>query len=445
MNDAYRIQMKSLLKEECETYFSLLSHPAYAGFRINPLKSTKEIVERFGIDTSLKSPFAENGYYWNDEYSISNQLLYHPGHIYSQEPSASSAVSLMQIKPSNEIRVLDLCAAPGSKGTQIAEAMKNKGLLVLNEIHPARCRILVENVSKHGITNAVILNDKPEHMAQYCANYFDYILCDAPCSGEGMMRKEPVAQEQWSKELVKSCALRQRHILESAYRMLKPGGVLVYSTCTFNTEENEETVVSFLKKFPDMKIDHCEVNWGRSGFDFGYDTIYCHRIFPMDKGEGHFACRMVKEEASFEEKDFPIRSSKGLPKEALAFLEDYLETPFPYLLEYNKRIYGGTNPFYDFQAMHLMRQQVFLGEMKQDRFEPSHSLVMNSKIKKEKQYEISREEVKRYLSGESLFHDCTKGYYALSCEDVIFGFGKSDGKQIKNKYPKELRQNNWRR
>ena len=237
--DDFCRKMKQLLKNEADDFFSALRDEPIKGLRFNRLKIEKETFIR-KIPFSLSSvPFCEDGFYYDEKQDEPGKHPFHAaGLYYIQEPSAMVPAEVLQAKPGEKI--LDLCAAPGGKSTQIAAAMENEGILISNEIHFKRAKALSENIERFGIQNAIVINERPEKLVQHFPNYFDKILVDAPCSGEGMFRKDDNAIEFWSEDLVEKCSYTQRKLLSLAFQMLKPGGTLVYSTCTFSPEENEQ-------------------------------------------------------------------------------------------------------------------------------------------------------------------------------------------------------------
>ena len=428
-------RMQELLGDEYDAYVQSLSQKPLKGLRINTLKTDAETCRR---DTGImmeKSPFADNGYYVKEERGLGLTPGYACGLYYLQEPSASAAVTILD--PKEGMKVLDLCAAPGSKATQIAEKLNQTGLLVCNEINRKRAQILAENIERCGAANCIIYNDDTADIAAAYEGYFDAVLCDAPCSGEGMFRKEDDAVKMWSPENVDACAQRQRMIIENAYRCLAGGGVLVYSTCTLNLEENEKLIASFLKDHPDMHMEDADVSFGRNGFDQGYDTVKAVRIFPMDGGEGHFIARMRKD-GEKEEKNLPVQDSalKGIAKKTL---DEILEKPYPYYYVSHDRVYGGTFPFVFPKGLHLIRHQVYLGDIVKDRFEPSHHLFTSAYTDFKNCYDMDEEECLRYLHGEQLNVPLPKGWYALKWKGHTAGGAKSDGKALKNRYPKQYR------
>ena len=433
MNDAYLARMESMLGDEYSAYLQSFEEPANRGIRINTLKRTNVPID--GI-CGRKSPFAENGWYLDASCNVGQTPEYLCGHIYPQEPSASFAVTAMDLKPG--MRVLDLCAAPGSKSTQIAEALDHQGLLVANEIISSRAAILKENMERCGAANVIIVNNTPEEVAKAFPEYFDAVLCDAPCSGEGMFRKDPDAVTHWSPEHVSSCAARQSGILDDAAACVKPGGVLVYSTCTFSIEENEQNVISFLKRHPEFIAEPISAEGGRPGIMMEQGAEYTRRIYPMDGGEGHFVARFRKS-GEPAEITLPLMTSAPVPKEVTAFLNENLTEQFPYLYVHNEVVYGGTAPFIVCRGLHLIRHQTMIGTIRRGRFEPSHGLAMSSWTAMKQSVELSEEEYQSYRRGNTIARRGIKGWAAMTVKGMQAGLAKGDGTILKNHYPKAFR------
>ncbi|MBE6128441.1 MAG: NOL1/NOP2/sun family putative RNA methylase [Erysipelotrichaceae bacterium] len=435
MNELFLRRMKELLKDEYDAYISLLDEKPLKGLRVNTLKTDVQTCMKDTGISMTESPFAVNGYYIREERGLGLTPGYACGLFYLQEPSASAAVTVLA--PEKGMKVLDLCAAPGSKSTQIAELMQNEGLLVCNEINTSRARILAENIERNGAANCIIFNNDTDEIAAAFEGYFDAVLCDAPCSGEGMIRKEENAAVMWSLQNVELCARRQRMIIENAYRCLAGGGVLVYSTCTLNKEENEYLIASFLKDHPDMHMEDAPVSFGRHGFAEGFETEKAVRIFPMDGGEGHFIARMRKD-PGVNAQQLPVMESR-LPANVRDVQDSILEKPYPYYFIKANRVYGGTYPFIMPKKLHLIRHQVFLGEIVRDRFEPSHHLFSSAYTAFKNCYDMNDEECLRYLHGEQLSVSLMKGWYAMQWKGHTAGGAKCDGRALKNKYPKQYR------
>ena len=438
MNEEYRKRMQSLLGEkDCQRYFALLDTAPRRGFRVNTLKIDDDSLFALTHLEKEKTPFAKNGYYLHGETGLGATPAAVAGLFYMQEPSASAAVTILH--PEKGMKVLDLCAAPGSKSTQIAEMLDNTGLLVSNEINTKRAGILLENIERSGTANTMVLNSDTKHAANAFPAFFDAVLCDAPCSGEGMMRKNEEARRQWSEKLVYNCASLQKEILDNAYACLKPGGRMVYSTCTFAPEENEMQISAFLQRHPDMHTIPIDVPFGRPALACSGHTEYARRIYPMDGGEGHFICLMEKQDDTEISSSTGLIKSEQLPVCAAKFLQENLEKPYPYMLSARGRIYGGVSPFYQADGCRLMRHQVFLGEERNGRFEPAHNLFTSAWGSFKNKVELSDDEVCRYLRGEVIPRAMDRGWYAVCFKGYVLGGAHSDGKMLKNKYPKALR------
>lgn len=422
--EMYFSRMKELLKDEYDAYMESLSKPLYRGMRINLKKA--ELNEFDHLESP--SQFCKESYY------VDKPLGNHPYHIcgcfYLQEPSASSAVEILDVQEDDY--VLDLCAAPGGKSTQIASHLKS-GYLVSNEIDAKRAQILLSNIERMGVKNVAVTNSSVDKLAKVFDCCFDKILVDAPCSGEGMIKKHDIALNHWSIENIELCAARQKEILEYAYSMLKPGGTLVYSTCTYALEEDEDVVLSFLEKHEDIQLVDPEVLWGRKGFK----DLNVRRIFPMDGGEGHFIAKFKKQSGIAGK--LPILKSKKIDKITEKFLKEQLNTLPNYYYIDNDRVYGMDVCFVDFKKVKVLRQGVYLGDVIKNRFEPSHSFYMVADFDYKRKVEVTQEETDLFMHGEVLQKECDKGYVAVCYKGHPFGFGKSDGRQIKNKIPKGLR------
>lgn len=435
---------KLLSPEELEIFKKEYEKPPYIGVRVNTLKCSADkllsLTDAFSEEE--RTPFCECGFYLKDKEAFSgNHPLHHAGAVYFQEPSAMSAATLLS--PEKGDKVLDLCAAPGGKSTQLAAALNGTGLIWSNEIVRSRANILLGNFERCGIKNGVVSNAEPEVLCSTLAGYFDKVLVDAPCSGEGMIRRDPKALEEWSVEHTLSCATRQLKILESAKKALKAGGILVYSTCTFSYEENEGVINAFLKENPDFELMDCTEN-------FGTPTLSgkARRIYPMDGGEGHFAAKLRKCENS----EGYVNSTSAAPtpdKKIPDVLKEFLKDTFFDLSPYRKlfikedKVFALPEICPDLRGTHAIRAGVFVGNIKKSYFEPAHSLYMSadiSNLKKVLNLSLLDPRVEKFLKGEEIDTDADlKGYTAVSIEGIVTGFGKASGGKLKNKYPKGLR------
>lgn len=436
--------------------------------RVNTLKgSVAEFLEKapFFEKTDIRQvPWERNGFYYDEMLQPGKHPFHEAGVYYIQEPSAMTPVLYLDAKPGEKI--LDLCASPGGKSTQIASYMKNEGLLVCNEIHPARAKILSENIERMGIKNALVTNETPRHLSELFGAYFDRILVDAPCSGEGMFRKNEEACREWSLENVKLCAERQDAILDCADLMLRAGGRLVYSTCTFAPLENEGSVARFLKRHPDYEIVKVDLYDGMSrgraewtgGIEAGNieDTI---RLFPhLIDGEGHYLAVLRKAgEVPDGYRGFLQNGvQKGIlaknVKEFLAFQEEnlkinLLEDRQECLLRFGDQLYLMPHNMPSINQMKVLRAGLHLGTLKKNRFEPSHALALAlTKNEVRRCMELCPNGlkndtgvIKSYLNGQTLTYDGEKGWYLMTCNGYSTGWGKLAGQVMKNHYPKGLR------
>ena len=432
--------MKSLLGDEFDEFLKYYEGDNFRGLRVNTIKSSCEDLKKH-LDFQLEpTPFCSEGFYIPKEVeSPGNNPLHHAGAFYIQEPSATSAVTMLDVQKDDF--VLDLCAAPGGKSTQIGARLNGTGLLWSNEIVKNRANILVSNIERMGIYNAVVSNCSPESLCPRLSGVFDKVLVDAPCSGEGMFRKNSNAQTEWSEEHIKSCANRQLHILESAKTTLKSGGVLVYSTCTFSVEENEGVINQFLKNNPDFVLEDANVTFGRPTLE------YARRIFPMDGGEGHFAARLRKSGELYKS----ISSARAVKKEK--DIEKYLEfydsmfynRPFGENIRIvkDKIIILPENYNFDANSLPVLRAGVVLGEIVKNRIEPHHSAFMAAKkeqCKSSLDFDVNSREISAFLHGEEIeVPSDIRGYTAVCVNGIVTGFGKASNGRLKNKYPKGLR------
>ena len=250
--EQFCVRMKEMLGEEYAAFYASYDLPKYQALRINPLKTERDTFLQQAPFSLNRVPWTTNGYYYSGNDHPGRHPYHEAGVYYIQEPSAMAPAEYLMAEPGE--RILDLCAAPGGKSTQIACSMQGEGLIVCNEIHPARAKILSENIERMGVCNALVTNETPQKLSDNFREYFDRILVDAPCSGEGMFRKNEDACDEWSPENVENCAARQAEILDCAAEMLKPGGRLVYSTCTFAPAENEGSISRFLERHPEFSI-----------------------------------------------------------------------------------------------------------------------------------------------------------------------------------------------
>ncbi len=402
-----------------------------AGVRYNRKKITREDfieIAPFGV---RPAPFHEDGFYIEEEGS-GNHPYHQAGLYYFQEPSAMSAVTALQLQ--GDERVLDLCAAPGSKATAIG-AQLHKGLLVANEIQPSRASVLAENMERMGISRAVVTNSDAGKLAKALPAYFDKILIDSPCSGEGMFRKYPRILEEWTEDLVALCAARSREILEEAAKMLRPGGRMVYSTCTFNLEENERTILWFLERHPEFEITETGIAGASQGFLGLKEAV---RIFPADGGEGHFVCAL-RHTGAGEAKNAPAFKQEKHPEAKAALAELLKSPPQGNLIQRKGRYFLLDEDLPNPQGVRVLRAGLEAMELLGKQWKPAHHLAM-SLPKEAFRYaqELSVEQATAYLRGETVPCD-QKGYGVVTVEGVPLGWIKASNGIGKNHYPKGLR------
>lgn len=451
-------RMQNMLGEEYPAFLESLSGKRYRALRINPLKTEiQEGKEKLPFALS-PVPWTKNGFYYEEEEQPGKHPYHEAGLYYIQEPSAMAPVPCLMEEAASPERVLDLCAAPGGKSTQIAEYMRGRGMLITNEIHPQRAKILSENIERMGISNAIVLNETPESLSKKFIAFFDRILVDAPCSGEGMFRKNDNAGEEWSEENVALCAERQDGILDCAATMLKPGGRLVYSTCTFAPAEDEGSVSRFLEAHPDFYLEKEE-------------RLMPHKV----KGEGHFLAVLHREGGQLSsvatagtEKSLALKDCKeflDFAKEALTIPAEEL-TAGKILLRFGEQLYLAPAETPSLRGLKVLRPGLHLGTVKKNRFEPSHALALF--LKKEQvvngiHLAGDGTAVKKYLEGQTLtigagcdvemtdiMHrgrtaaeqadvSLPKGWCLVCVDGYSLGWGKAAGAVLKNHYPKGLR------
>ena len=433
---AFENRMKEMLGAEYEAFRALYDAPHKRGIRLNTLKCTAENLQKTLEFPLENTPFSPLSYYAPTDLKMASLPMYHAGAFYSQEPSASSAVTLLDPQPGEKI--LDLCAAPGGKSTQIAALTGDTGLLWSNEVVRNRASVLASNLERMGVRNAVVSSVYPDQLAEKLTGYFDRILVDAPCSGEGMFRRDEVAVTEWSPEHVETCAVRQLAILDSAALCLKEGGVLVYSTCTFSTEENEGVVLKFLEKHPEFVLEKPQVQFGRPAN--GVDAV---RIFPMDGGEGHFAARFRRiGENACDTPDYAHKSDKQTDAPAKELYKELFKDEPGRFVRIKDRILMLPAVLPDINGLGVVRAGVEFGEVKKNRIEPSHGIFMAARAENCRSVlhlNFDDPRVKAFLRGEEIEAEGCKGYTAVAVENVTMGFGKASNGVLKNKYPKGLR------
>lgn len=435
-------RMRELVGGEYDDFIKSYDTQINRGVRINKLKCDT-LPELFS--DSEKVLWCPDGYYVKDGKVSGNHPYHAAGVIYFQEPSAMCVAEGLPL--CDDAKILDLCAAPGGKTTHIGARMKNKGLLVANEIISKRASILSENVERMGLTNTIVTNENPSHLAEKFQGFFDGIIVDAPCSGEGMFRKEPQAVDEWSVNHTLSCAVRQKNILDDAYKMLKCGGYIMYSTCTFSYDENEAVVKHMMEKY---NMELCPIpglDMLSQGIGDGMEN--CRRVFPhKNKGEGHFTALLRRTEENETATEFVKKQNKRKDttlETAVRLYYEFEKSALKVHLDGEFVLFGDNlyvlPQYVDIDKLKVLRCGLHLGEVKRNRFEPSHALSHafdeDVYINKVETLQNS-EDIKKYMHGETLSSDVS-GWCVIKTEKYIVGWGKGSNGIVKNHYPKHLR------
>ena len=420
-------RMKHQLGEEYPAFLQSLERPRAVALRFNPLKGEKPSLPFVGDAV----PWESMGYYYDPEARPGLHPYHDAGVYYLQEASAMSAVALLDPQPGE--RICDLCAAPGGKSTQIAGRLMGEGFLLCNEYSPKRAKILSSNIERMGIANALVTNETPDRLAKRLSGYFDRVLIDAPCSGEGMFRKEEAAVTDWSPETVEMCARRQAEILDSGAELVRPGGRLVYSTCTFAPAENEQAVTEFLLRHPDFEPEKVDAPWFTPAGE-GQFRMWPHKLV----GEGHFGA--VLRRKGDEPADGEIAPGEKLPKLWSEFAKQLgIELPEGKAVTFGTRLYWAPVQMPTLKGLKVLRPGLELGELKKDRFEPAHALALWLKTCKcTEELDSNEQKIWDYLSG-NVIPTGKKGWCLVTVDSYPIGWGKGDGVQLKNHYPKGLR------
>ena len=454
--EKYENEMKDLLQEEYEAYKESLGLPIQQGYRINTGKISKEEWEKIAPFSAKEVPWIENGYFLLDDFRASRHPYYFAGLYYLQEPSAMTPANRLNVEPGDF--VLDLCAAPGGKATELGSRLKGKGMLVANDISNSRAKALLKNLELAGIANLYVTSEEPTKLCQNFPEFFDKVLVDAPCSGEGMFRKDMDVAKTWDESRPEFFANLQREIVSNAISMLKPGGLMLYSTCTFAPIENEGTISYILENFPEMELLEIPAyegfSEGNPEWGNGDDTLKrCVRIFPHKMaGEGHFIALLKKKGILYPSKsDVAVQKPE---KEAWKLLNEFwapMELPFEKerIEIRNQNVYYLPPASNHYKGIHFVRNGLFLGELKKNRFEPSEPLALAlSQDQFPAILNLSSEEerVARYLRGETLLIEdgeakVKKGWQLVCVDGHPLGFGKLVNQTLKNKYPAGWRRN----
>ncbi len=443
--EKYKERMKLLLGEEYEAYEKALSDPPVRAFRVNTDKISVEDFEKICPFPHEKIPYCDNGFYFTYD-KIGNHPFHHAGMIYVQEPGAMAPAECVDFD--EEWAVLDMCAAPGGKSTQMKNKLGEKGVLVSNEIIPSRCKILTGNIERLGLRNVITTCADTEKLTQLFNKDFDLIMVDAPCSGEGMFRKEEIAVSEWSEENVRLCAERQLGILDNAVCLLKDGGYIIYATCTFSLEENEMVIDSFLKKYPGFELVEVTPRVRENTCDGIFfegcersDIHLCRRFYPhKNKGEGQFMA-VLKSTAEPSVRKSDIK--KGRIKENPVVTE-FLDSVLTQYDKNNVMVNGDRVNYFtsDFPVPSAYFScGVTVGEIKKNYIQPHHQffMAMGKDFKRKIDQDADSPELSKYLHGEEITADTENGWAAVTVNGCTVGGIKVVSGKGKNHYPKGLR------
>lgn len=437
--EKYKEAMKELLKEEYDKYIECFEEPRLYGLRVNTSKISVEEFERICPFEIKKVPWISNGFYYNEADKPGKHPYYFAGLYYLQEPSAMTPAYVLPVNEGE--KVLDLCAAPGGKSTELGAKLNGTGLLVSNDISASRAKALLKNIEVFGIGNVIITCEYPDKLAERFPEFFDKILVDAPCSGEGMFRKDNKLIKSWEQEGPEFFAPIQKGILSAAAKMLKDGGYILYSTCTFSKMEDEDNINEFLQNHPDFGLDRI---YDYEGFVRAYGMEEAIRLFPHHlKGEGHFVALLKKSGTLAENITYTPSNRKKVPEDIADFFKEYNKTIDTDRMEIvNEKVYILPAQADNLKGIRTLRTGLLLGELKKNRFEPSQAFAMT--IKPEDYSTVANlplndVNVIKYLKGETI--EVNKEQLRGSAKNVLvcvdgfpLGWGRLSNTTIKNKY-----------
>lgn len=442
-----------MAETEYQEFLDSFEKTRFHGLRANTLKITPEAFSQISPFSLKTIPWCEEGFYYPSKEEPGKHPYYYAGLYYIQEPSAMLPANILSAKPGE--KVLDLCAAPGGKTLQLAAQMQRQGLLVANEINSDRAKALLKNIELYGASNVLVTNETPENLAQKLPVYFDKILVDAPCSGEGTFRKDKDSIKNWEKYSQEKCSHLQKQILKEADKMLKEGGYIVYSTCTFAPEENEHIIYDFLQQHKNYELVDIPKKYGiekgRSGWCHEDEAIgrtarlWPHRI----EGEGHFVSLLWKKE-SITKASFPTTSPKspkfipGYQKVYQEFCQNHLTQDLQGIpLWHESSLFLLPCDLPELTGIRVLKFCWYIGQITREEFEPSHSLICalsQHHLQKKLDFSHDSEEITRYIRGESLRKKGEKGLVAICMDGYTLGWAKYSADMLKNLYPK-----GWRR
>lgn len=453
--EAFLERMKDMLGDDFQAFIKSYENPRTYGLRVNTSKISCEEFEKIVPFPVKRIPWTSNGYFYDETERPSRCPFYQAGLYYLQEPSAMTPAACLPVNPGEY--VLDMCAAPGGKATALGDALHGQGLLVANDISTSRARALLRNIELSGIPNVFVANEAPAKLVKSFPEFFHKIILDAPCSGEGMFRKEEALARDWTPEKSQELSVIQKDLLINAYDMLRPGGMILYSTCTFAPIEDEEAISYLLEQHPDMEIldlpDYEGFSHGNPSYGNGDERLRkCVRIFPHKmNGEGHFLALLQKPGDALYK---PAPVSAKVDKDTRKWLEEFfkeigLHSIGGLDIDWNRIESRGEKIYYlppvsaNFRGLTFLRNGLYLGDLKKKRFEPSQPLALA--IHKDEadaviSLSVNDERLTRYLKGETLLIEDfetarKKGWHLLCADGYPIGFGKLVNGVLKNKYP----------
>ncbi len=441
----FKERMEKLLGKDFPLYLEELEKPPVRAYRVNTDKIALREFQKINVFGDKQIPYVNNGYYL-DYQKVGNHPYHHAGLIYVQEPAAMAPAECIDIE--KDWVILDMCAAPGGKSTQLKNKLGESGVLVSNEIISSRARILTGNIERLGLLNTVVTSMDTSKLARNFENTFDLVMVDAPCSGEGMFRKEEIAINEWSVNNVLMCAERQAEILDNAVKTLKEGGYIIYATCTFSLEENEMTIDAFLERHPDFEIVPVKEEVRKCTTDgIKFDTCRCEniqytrRFYPYNAlGEGQFMA-VLHHKGERQDNFFSLKENRKCGKQVTDFLNDTLTDYNPdYVCEYNG------NPVYYNNNLPIKKGAAFccgvtIGEIRKNYILPHHQFFMalGHKFKRKINLSLDNENLDKYLRGEEFSTECDNGWAVVQVDGYSLGGVKVSGGRAKNHYPKGLR------
>ena len=445
--ERFKERMKDMLGEEYPPFEAALDEPNVRAVRVNEIKIKTE--DFLGVsDLSLESiPYANDGFIPDSCDGIGRSPEHHAGMFYVQDPGAMATVKALDIR--RGWRVLDACSAPGGKASQLAGAIGDEGVLLANEYVPKRAKIIVSNFERLGVKNAVVTSLDTKKIGEMFSSYFDLVLCDAPCSGEGMFRKYDEALTEWSEDNVILCAERQREILNNLASTVRSGGYLLYSTCTYSKEENEDTVAAFLSSHPDFSLCGVKDELITATAPGLCGLTEARRFYPhLTRGEGQFIALMKKDENSGNMPTILYKENVKLPskEESTAFArfakDNLTSLPIGRIIKWGESLALISHDL-PLPPYSVFMPGVLLGEVKKGNFFPHHQLfsALGGLFIRQENLKKGDLRVQKYLRGEEIDSEISPGWCAVLYEGCPLGGGKASGGRIKNHYPKGLRNN----